>query len=157
MGLCRLVVREAIKQDILLLGVGVGARMPVPVSQKDRVLEGWVPLPAQASPTAQGLHPSHSASENSSCVEKFSLPDHVLILSSCASENQEGKAFAPILQMQLVKPGQEQRAQNHSHLTGPSPTNCTSRPGPTRASLESVTTGPRGLLSLSGEIPRWDH
>lgn len=37
------------------------------------------------------------------------------------------------------------------------PPTCISRPGPTRASPESVTAGPGGLLSLSGEIPRWDR
>lgn len=99
------------------MGVGVGARTPVPVSQKDRVLEGWVPL--CASPTAQGLHPRYSATESSSCAEKFTLPDHILTLSSSASKNQEGKAFVPILQMQLVRPGQEQRAQNCPHLLPP--------------------------------------
>lgn len=99
------------------LGVGVGTRTPIPIPQKDRVLEGWVPL--RASPTAQGLHPHYSASENTSYAEKFSLPDHVLISSSRASKHLEGKAFVPILQMQLVRPGQEQRAQNCPHLLPP--------------------------------------
>lgn len=94
----------------------MGARTPVPVSQKDRVLEGWGPL--RASPTAQGLHPRYSAAESSSCAEKFTLPDHVLTLSSRASKNQEGKAFVPILQMQLLRLGQHVQTWVHLNESG---------------------------------------
>lgn len=98
-------------------GVGVGARTPIPtVLQKDRVLEGWVPL--RASPTAQGLHPV-TLHQKTPRMQKFSLPDHVLISSSSASKHLEGKAFVPILQMQLVRLGQEQRVQNCPHLLPP--------------------------------------